>query len=158
MQDLNIWWHPNLLIYHSTSLRDVLAQGSKYPEPKSINWKHDFEIPIEIQLYYRDTIFTSNFFSNEQLIFLQLWVTCSDVYIKIIFNAARYSSGSSEVHILYGCLEWNDYVKFKSFFLYIECPIGTTSIKGTKNKCDICQSHKYGEHCIHTCNCSASQR
>ena len=111
------WWR-DLNIINSTSLRDVLAQGPKYSEPKSINWKHDFEIPIEIQLYNGDTIFTSNFFSNEQLIFLQLWVTCSDVYIKIIFSTARYSSESSQIHIWYGCLEWNDYVKFKSFFLY----------------------------------------
>ena len=92
--------------------------------------------------------------------FLQLWVTCSDVYIKIIFNAARYSSGSSEVHILYGCLEWNDYVKFKSFFFYIECPIGTTSIMGAKHKsdCVICQSPRYGKHCVEECKCNASQR
>jgi hypothetical protein len=27
------------------------------------------------------------------------------MYIKIIFNAARYSSGSSQIHILYGCLD-----------------------------------------------------
>ena len=47
----------------------MLAQGPKYSEPKSINWKHDFEIPIEIQLYYGDTVFTSNFFSNEQFFF-----------------------------------------------------------------------------------------
>jgi hypothetical protein len=85
----------------------VLAQGPKYSEPKSINWKHDFEIPIEIQLYYGDTVFTSNFFSNEQLIFynFELHVQMYNVYIRIIFNAARCSSGSSEVHILYGCLE-----------------------------------------------------
>ena len=137
----------------------MLVQGPKYSEPKSINWKHDFEIPIEIQLYYGDTIFTSNLFSNEQLIFLQLWVICSDVYIKIIFNAARYSSGSSQIHILYGCLEWNYYVKFKSFF-YIECPIGTTSERGSKNisDCVNCQSPFYGTGCVEVCTCNASQR
>ena len=83
----------------------MLAQGPKYSEPKSINWNHDFEIPIEIQLYYGDTVFTSNFFSNEQSFFFYKFELHVQMYIKIIFNAARYSSGSSQIHILYGCLE-----------------------------------------------------
>jgi hypothetical protein len=27
--------------------RDVLAKGPKYPEPKSINWKHNFKILMD---------------------------------------------------------------------------------------------------------------
>jgi hypothetical protein len=36
--------------------------------------------------------------------------------------------------------------------------IRQTSKKGAKNKCIICQSPRYGEHCIDKCNCNASQR
>ena len=35
-------------IFNNTSLRDVFAKGSKYRDPKSINWKHNFKILINL--------------------------------------------------------------------------------------------------------------
>jgi hypothetical protein len=37
----------DLTIINNTSLRDVFAQGLKYREPKSINWKHNFKILMD---------------------------------------------------------------------------------------------------------------
>jgi len=34
-------------IFNNTSLRDVFAKGSKYREPKSINWKYNFKILMD---------------------------------------------------------------------------------------------------------------
>jgi len=37
----------DLKIINNTSLRDVFDKGSKYREPKSINWKHNFKILMD---------------------------------------------------------------------------------------------------------------
>jgi len=38
----------DLIIINNTSLRHVFAEGLKYREPKSINWKHNLWIPSRI--------------------------------------------------------------------------------------------------------------
>ena len=37
----------DLNITNNSFLRDVFAKGSKYPEPKSINWKHNFKFLMD---------------------------------------------------------------------------------------------------------------
>jgi len=37
----------DLNIFNNTSLRNVFAKESKYREPKSINWKHNFKILMD---------------------------------------------------------------------------------------------------------------
>ena len=37
----------DLKIINNTSLRELLAKGPKYREPKSINWKHNFKIRMD---------------------------------------------------------------------------------------------------------------
>ena len=43
----SLYWIPKLFLTNNSFLRDVFAKGSKFPEPKSINWKHNFRFLMD---------------------------------------------------------------------------------------------------------------
>ena len=86
----------DLKVINNTSLREVFAKWTKYREPKSINWKHNFKILMDsvedyaIQWAKRE---------KEELDTLSEWVKSVKSLIQIRIKKLRHNNLLSLVFI-----------------------------------------------------------